>query len=75
MGVNATNALADDADESATKGKACHGANGIGGDICIALECGKDEVLLTTDRSFERICPAIDISLDCRRGVCPLVSL
>jgi hypothetical protein len=60
MGRNAAKALADKA-AGATKGKACHGAGGLGGDICIALECGSDEILLTTDASFDLICPALDI--------------
>ena len=33
------------------------------GDVSIAMECGPDEVLLTTDESFETICPAINIQL------------
>jgi hypothetical protein len=41
------------------KGKACWAAKGLGGDICIALECAADEMLVTTDSSFELICPAI----------------
>lgn len=44
----------------ATKGKACHGNPGLGGDVCVALECGPGEILLTTDKSFTHICPAID---------------
>jgi hypothetical protein len=60
MGQRANTALAD-ISKNATKGKACHGANGIGGDICIALECGPDETLLTTDESFDHICPAIGV--------------
>jgi len=43
------------------KGKNCFGAKGLGGDISIALECRDDEILLTTDESFERIGPAIGI--------------
>lgn len=58
MGTRARKAL-EDPDARATKGKACHAANGIGGDICIALECAEDEVLLTTDASFELIGPAL----------------
>jgi hypothetical protein len=38
------------------KGKNCYWQTG---DIAIALECDADETLLTTDRSFEVICPAI----------------
>jgi hypothetical protein len=45
---------------NSTKGVACHGAGGIGGDICIALECAEDETLITTDQSFDLICPAIN---------------
>jgi hypothetical protein len=60
MGKAALKAL-DDVNEGATKGKACHDYGGIGGDICIALECGADETLLTTDASFDLICPAIDV--------------
>lgn len=33
------------------------------GDISIALECGQDEVLLTTDRSFEVMAPALGIQV------------
>ena len=44
------------------KGKACWGARGLGGDICIALECAKTETLLTIDESFDLICPAIGIN-------------
>jgi hypothetical protein len=42
-----------------SKGRSCWGSGGLGGDISIALECGEDEVLLTTDQSFDSICPAI----------------
>ena len=45
-----------------SKGKACWGAGGLGGDIAIALECGSDETLVTTDASFDLICPAIGIT-------------
>jgi hypothetical protein len=48
-----------------SKGKACWGSGGLGGDICIALECQSDETLVATDASFELICPAIGI--DSRR--------
>lgn len=58
MGKKARLAL-EDPHENATKGAACHGSNGIGGDICIALECAEDETLITTDKSFDLICPAI----------------
>lgn len=60
MGKKAREAL-ESSDPLATKGKACHAANGLGGDICIALECGTDETLLTTDASFDVICPAIGV--------------
>jgi hypothetical protein len=60
MGKKATHALnAIDAD--GTKGEACHGAGGIGGDIAIALECAADEILITTDASFALICPALGL--------------
>jgi hypothetical protein len=42
-----------------SKGKACWGSGGLGGDICIALECADDETLVATDASFDLICPAI----------------
>ncbi len=61
MGRKATSALAGNT-ANATKGKACHAARGLGGDICIALECASDEILLTTDASFDLICPAIGIT-------------
>ncbi len=57
MGKKTRLALQDH-DEASTKGAACY--NGIGGDICIALECAADETLLTTDKSFDLICPAIE---------------
>jgi len=44
-----------------SKGKACWGAGGLGGDISIALECADDETLVATDASFDLICPAIDV--------------
>ncbi len=44
-----------------SKGKACWGGGGIGGDICIALECAPDETLVATDRSFDVICPALGV--------------
>jgi hypothetical protein len=47
---------------NATKGRACHSANGIGGDICIALECADNETLLATDGSFETLCPALGLA-------------
>ena len=59
MGRQARFAL-EKIDKNGTKGNACHAGNGLGGDICIALECAEDEVLLTTDASFDLICPAID---------------
>lgn len=58
MGKKARLAL-EDSREDSTKGSACHGSKGIGGDICIALECAEDETLITTDKSFDLICPAI----------------
>jgi hypothetical protein len=42
------------------KGVNCYGGTG---DISIALECGKNETLLTTDQSYEIICPALDRKL------------
>lgn len=61
MGRNASGVLARmPTDDS--KGKACYGAGGLGGDICIALECGPNETLLTTDASFDLICPAIGVA-------------
>jgi hypothetical protein len=59
MGKKARLAL-ENTQEDSTKGAACHGSNGIGGDICIALECAEDETLITTDKSFDLICPAIN---------------
>jgi len=61
MGKKARLALEDKRDDS-TKGVACHGSNGIGGDICIALECESDETLITTDQSFDLICPALGVT-------------
>ncbi len=63
MGEKAKKAL-EDSDARATKGKACHGGGGIGGDVCIALECAADETLLTTDASFELLCPALDLKYE-----------
>jgi hypothetical protein len=60
LGKKAIQVLSD-SDPTSTKGSACHGKNGIGGDLAIALECGPDEVLLTTDKSFDQICPALGI--------------
>ena len=60
MGKDAIAAL-EDGTPQATKGKACHADKGIGGDIAIALECEEDEILLTTDHSFDLICPAIGL--------------
>lgn len=60
MGRDALKAL-EMLEQGATKGKACHGHAGLGGDICIALECRHDEVLVATDASFDRICPALRI--------------
>jgi hypothetical protein len=42
------------------KGKNCYGYLG---DVSIALECRTDEVLLTTDRSFEVIAPVLAINV------------
>jgi hypothetical protein len=44
------------------KGTNCYGNKGIGGDISIALECENGETLLSTDHSFEYICPAIGVA-------------
>lgn len=63
MGIKARKNIKD-ADARATKGKACHGGGGLGGDICIALECSADEVLLTTDASFELLCPALGLKYE-----------
>lgn len=60
MGKNALDALKKENPE-ATKGKTCHADGGIGGDIAIALECERDEILLTTDESFDLICPALGL--------------
>lgn len=49
-------------DKTRRKCKTCWGANGLGGDISIALECAREETLLATDRSFDEICPAIGVS-------------
>ena len=61
MGEKALAALGDN-DPAATKGRACHGDGGIGGDIAIALECEEDEILLTTDESFDFICPSLGLT-------------
>jgi hypothetical protein len=60
MGKRALGTLSD-TKANATKGRNCHDGNGLGGDIGIALECGEEEILVTTDHSFDLICPAIDI--------------
>jgi hypothetical protein len=60
MGEGAITALQSPS-VGATKGKACHADRGLGGDIIIALECAEDETLVTTDESFDFICPAIGI--------------
>lgn len=67
MGKNSNNSLErlEQGDEEASKGKACHGKNQIGGDVLIALECAEDEVLLATDASFTHICPAIGRTYEC----------
>src|SRR5205823_2877705 len=40
------------------KGKNCYWHTG---DIAIALECASDEVLLTTDQSFDTICASLGL--------------
>lgn len=60
MGERA-NALLTRTPTDASKGKACYGSGGLGGDISIALECGADETLVSTDASFDLICPAIGV--------------
>jgi len=47
--------------ERERKGSNCYGGKGLGGDISIAAECGPDEILLTTDHSFDVICPAMGV--------------
>jgi hypothetical protein len=42
------------------KGKNCWGGT-LGGDISIALECGSEEVLLSTDDSFTFICSGLGL--------------
>ncbi len=51
-------------DHNDRKGKACWGGHGLGGDLSIALECRADETLLTTDRSFEVMAPALSLTVD-----------
>jgi hypothetical protein len=51
-------------DHTDRKGKACWGGNGLGGDLSIALDCAPEETLLTTDRSFEIMAPALGLSVD-----------
>ena len=46
---------------SERKGQNCYGNKGIGGDISIAIECEPGETLLSTDQSFDLICPAIGV--------------
>lgn len=62
MGINSRRSIEKlkGGNREASKGEACHAKNQIGGDISIALECGEGETLLTTDASFEFICPALD---------------
>lgn len=48
-------------DKTYRKGRNCWGGSGLGGDVSIALECGNDETLLTTDQSFDEICPAVGV--------------
>jgi hypothetical protein len=43
------------------KGKNCYGYLG---DVSIALECGEGETVLTTDRSFEVMAPALEIDVE-----------
>jgi hypothetical protein len=60
MGEKALRAL-DALSNNGSKGKACWAGNGIGGDICIALECAPDETLLAVDESFDYLCPALEL--------------
>ena len=60
MGKRATDIL-ERMPTNDSKGKACWGAGGLGGDISIALECAVDETMVATDASFDLICPAIDV--------------
>lgn len=48
-------------DRTARKGKACFSKLG---DVSIALECAEDEVVLTTDRSFEVMAPALGFGVE-----------
>lgn len=59
MGTNTLKVLASE-DPLVAKGANCHQGKGPGGDLTIALECGDDETLLTTDHSFDIICPALN---------------
>lgn len=61
MGREARRALTS-GDPASVKGKACWGSRGLGGDISIALECAENEVLLTSDQSYDTICPALGMS-------------
>ncbi|MHB1538695.1 MAG: hypothetical protein ACYCUM_13685 [Solirubrobacteraceae bacterium] len=54
-----------------SKGKACWGAAGLGGDIFIALECDPDETLLATDASFRGECGTAKWYRACRAGRWP----
>jgi hypothetical protein len=48
----------------ARTGKNCWGPGGLGGDISIALECARDETILTTDKSFDVIGPAVGVAVE-----------
>lgn len=50
------------------KGKNCYWETG---DVSIALECDPDEVLLTTDRSFEAIGPALGLRVHRLKATSP----
>jgi hypothetical protein len=69
MGTHAQNVMAKP-DLLDRKGKNCWGPAGLGGDISIALECGSEEKLLTTDKSFEVIGTALGIDVQ-RIGATP----
>jgi len=53
------------------KGRNCWGYTG---DISIALECDPEEVLLTTDRSFEAIVPALGLRVHRLKATSPAKS-
>jgi hypothetical protein len=50
-------------EERELKGSNCYGGKGLGGDISIAAECEPGEILLTTDQSFDYICPSMGVEL------------